>query len=157
MSKAARLKYTKQRRCCFLCCNKTLVDITTTFFNSFYRIIVLVNSCCCVACITAIILSLEIMDRGCPMLGVLTSYLDHFDKCVKMSSRYISDEDPYADFSPEPPSAPFSVAPSNESDEESELLSDAEHEYRLRLRMLQYRQRYTPGNMKCNPVCHDSC
>ena len=81
------------------------------------------------------------MDGSCPLLSVDSNYYKSFGKCAKNPANY-SDRNVRIrleqDKKPE--------LPDDENDECNDVIPDAEHEYRLRLRMLEYHFRNQPGD-----------
>ena len=84
------------------------------------------------------------MDNVCPMLGVLPAFYEKIEKCLKDTKDYDNDQHIKSISDPAQTSL---CAPSIKIDDSSDLIPDDEHEYRLRLRMLQYRFRNQPRKL----------
>ena len=88
------------------------------------------------------------MYNACPMLGTLLGYQEKFKTCLQDTNTDFDNDEKtqdFMDYSVQSIQVPFTngITP----DDGNDLIPDAEHEYRLRLRMLQYRLRDQPS--KC--------
>jgi len=82
------------------------------------------------------------MNNACPMLGVLSCYEEKFQDSDNYSKK---DENlKVMDYSDATKPVPLI---NGMPDDSNDLIPDAEHEYRLHLRMLQYRLRDQPSEL----------